>query len=115
MRYLVNGESATAAMTTEQPDPAAAAAMMEAVVIPSLEMLEGWERDGRILSGGILAGRRGVSMVIEADSHDEVNELIAQLPVWPTAQWEVTPLQSFSDRKKHDLGVIERLRGMAGG
>lgn len=115
MRYLVNGESATAAMMTEQPDPAAGAAMMEAVVIPSLEMLESWERDGRILSGGILAGRRGVSLVIEADSHSEVTELLAQLPVWTTAQWEITPLEPFGDRKKHDLGVIERLRGMAGG
>jgi hypothetical protein len=56
MLYLVIGE------TTGGPPPGMspqqAAQLLDTVVVPSLEMLAKWERDGRI-HGGSFVGRRG--------------------------------------------------------
>ena len=62
MRYLVIGEATGGASAMP---PQQAAQILDAVVVPSLEMLAKWEREGRI-NGGSFAGRRGGCMIIDA-------------------------------------------------
>jgi len=52
MRYLVIGEATGGASAMP---PQQAAQILDAVVVPSLEMLAKWEREGRI-NGGSFAG-----------------------------------------------------------
>ena len=63
MRFLAMGEDTGAAPMPPQQ----VAQMLDTVVVPSLEMLAKWEREGRI-HGGSLAGRRGGCMIIDAPS-----------------------------------------------
>lgn len=96
MRYLVIMESVSAA---EMPPPAESAAFIETIVVPSLQTLNDWEESGKI-RGGILSGRRGAAFIVDAASHEELSDLVQQLPVSATAEVEITPLDSFKHRFK---------------
>ena len=78
MRYLVIGEATGGASAMP---PQQAAQILDAVVVPSLEMLAKWEREGRI-NGGSFAGRRGGCMIIDAPSHEELADVLMTLPFW---------------------------------
>jgi hypothetical protein len=76
--------------------------VLEQMVIPGIEQLGQWEQEGRIHGGGYPAGRGGVFM-IDADSSEEVDHLVASLPHWPLLKVDVTPLISTSS-------LLERAR-----
>lgn len=108
MRYLVIMESVD---TGETPPPAEGAAFLETIVVPSLQMLKGWEDGGKI-RGGTLSGRRGVAFVVDAASHEELSDLVQQLPVWGTAEVEITPLDSFEHVIKTTGETVNMLKSM---
>ncbi|HXX39908.1 MAG TPA: muconolactone Delta-isomerase family protein [bacterium] len=107
MRYLVIGK-ATNFMAGMQPPQVAQ--MLDTLVLPSLEMLEKWEREGRI-HGGIFAGRRAHCMIIEAASNDELNELLPTLPFWGIMEWKITPLAAYEGTVKRTREMSQRLKG----
>jgi hypothetical protein len=76
------------------PAPAEQVAFLEAIVIPSLQALKASEDSGKIRGGG-LSGRRGVAFVVDAASNEELGDMLRLLPVWGTAEVDVTPLESF--------------------
>lgn len=110
MRYLVVGES-----TGVPPNvsPQQAAQMLDTVVMPSLEMLTKWEREGRI-HGGSFVGRRGGCMIIEAASNDELGDLLASLPFWGLQDWKITPLSSNEAATRRVRDMSQRLKSVAG-
>src|SRR5215208_7370458 len=65
------------------------------MIIPGIEQLTRWEQEGRIHGGAYTAGRGGVFM-IDADSSEEVDQLVASLPHWPLLKVDVQPLISNS-------------------
>ncbi len=69
--------------------PEAAVSYVEQVVIPSLEMIARWEQEGRVRAGGIFPGERAGALVMEADSAEEVGQLLGSLPFWGHMNWEV--------------------------
>jgi muconolactone D-isomerase len=73
----------------------------------TLERLDELEKQGRA-KGGIYSGRMGMCVVVDADSNEELNQLVISLPSFPTAQWEVIPLHSFA----HDLEITNRVLEM---
>jgi len=110
MRFLVTGEAkgAPANMPPQQ-----AAQMLETVVLPSLEMLTKWEREGRI-HGGSFAGRPGGCMIIDAASNDELADLLVSLPFWGLQDWKITPLSSNEAAAKRVRDMSQRLKSVAG-
>ncbi len=108
MRYLVTMETVD---TGEAPPPAEGAAFLEATVIPSLQAFKEWEDGGKI-RGGILGGRRGVAFVVDAASHEELGDMLRQLPVWGTAEVEITPLESFEHVVKTTGETVNMLKAM---
>ena len=107
MRYLVIGE--TTGPAPNMP-PQQLAQMLETVVVPSLEMLAKWEREGRI-HGGSFVGRRGGCMIIEAASNDELADLLMSLPFWGLQDWKITPLSSNESVVKRVHDMSQRLKG----
>ena len=87
---------------------------VEQAVIPSLEMLIQWEQEGRIRAGGTFPGERAGAMVIEADSAEEVGQLLGSLPFWGQMKWEVRALQSLSSTLERERGIIEQTRAALG-
>jgi hypothetical protein len=85
MRYLVIAEPTGAAPNVL---PQQLAQMLDSVVLPSLEMLAKWEREGRI-RGGSYAGRRGG--IIDAASNEELADLLMTLPFWASKTGQSRP------------------------
>lgn len=110
MRYLVIGE-ATGGPPPNMP-PQQMAQMLDTVVAPSLDMLAKWEREGRI-HGGNLVGRRGVCMIVDAASNEELSDLLMMLPLWGMADWQITPLSSHDGAAKRVREMSQRLKGAA--
>ncbi len=108
MRYLVTMETVDSG---EALSPAEQAAMLEATVIPSIQALKEMEAGGK-LRGGTLSGRRGAAFIIDAASNEELSDLLQQLPVWGTAEVEITPLDSFEHTAKVTGEAANMLKSM---
>ena len=78
--------------------------VMDQMVIPGIEKLAQWEEEGKIHGGGYAAARGGV-FVIEADSVEEVDQLVTSLPHWGLVKVDVQPLISHGT-------LLERARAM---
>ena len=79
--------------------------VVEQMVVPSIEQLSQWEQEGRIYGGGYTAARGGV-FIMEADSSEEVDQLVTSLPYWGLVKVEVKPLISTGE-------MVERARAMS--
>ena len=101
MRFLVTIDASDggAGMPPER-----LAQQVNQMIIPSLEKLAQWEDEGRIHGGGYAAARGGV-FVIDADSPEEVDQLVTSLPYWGIVKVEVKPLVPSSV-------VLERARAV---
>jgi muconolactone delta-isomerase len=110
MKYLVT-------MELGQPlpeNPEGLLRHVEGVVIPSHETLMKLEKEGKILAGGDMSGRRGSVMILEADSNAEVSQILATMPLWATQKTEVIPLETFEERQTMHRQLAERLKAAAG-
>ena len=83
---------------------------VENVVIPSHETLMMLEKEGTILAGGDMSGRRGSIMILEAASNAEVSRILAAMPLWATQKTDVVPLESFEERQAMHRQLAERLK-----
>jgi hypothetical protein len=81
-------------------------------VLPTVEALARMESGGKI-RGGVVAGARAAAFVLDADSHDEANQILMSLPNWGLSKVELTPLQSFETRLEHTRQALERLEAAA--
>ena len=66
-------------------------------ILPSLEALKDLKAKGKILAGGHPVGQRYIVMFMEAQSEDEVHELLKELPLSELGETEVTELKSFEE------------------
>lgn len=99
MRFLVtiDGSSVGVGMPPER-----IAQIREQMVVPGVEKLAQWEQEGKIHGGGF-TGARGSVFVIEADSVEEVDQLVTSLPHWGLAKVDVKPLITMSS-------MLDRIR-----
>ena len=99
MLFLVNidGSSVGVGMPPER-----VAQIREQMVVPGVERLAEWEQEGEIHGGGF-TGARGSVFVIEADSIEEVDQVVTSLPHWGLVKVDVKPLISMSH-------MLERIR-----
>ena len=87
------------------PPPEQMEALLETVGA-SMEVLDGLLRDGKIVAGGVPAGQKRHVFIVDAESNDEVTELVHSLPFWIAHRWEITPLESWS----HHLGFLRSMK-----
>jgi muconolactone D-isomerase len=57
--------------------------------------LMGYKQEGKILAGGIIAGKKGSYAIFDVQSIEELQGLIAQMPLFPYMECELTPLISY--------------------
>ena len=105
MRYLVTFESVEAGPLLP---PQQVPGLLRSVVFPTQEALAKLESEGKV-RGGVTAGARSGAFILDADSHDEANQIVQSLPAWGIVKMELTPLVSFETRREHDQQVLERL------
>jgi hypothetical protein len=76
-------------------------------VLPSLRLLLESNVHGRLLAGGMPAGSRDLTMIVDlkADaSHLVVREFLVSLPIFDYYDWQVTPLVTFEEMVKQIRG-----------
>src|SRR5215510_8172314 len=89
--------------------PEAGRAFIERVIFPTLARAEQLVAEGKILAGGVVAGRIALRFVVEADSTAEADQIVSSLPVWVVAESHVTPLIAFSERRAHVQQLLDQL------
>ncbi len=109
MKFLVIGENVD---TGPLLPPDQTADVIERTAVPSLKMLAEMEQQGTI-TGGVFAGERAGCAVVEADSAEELGQLLTSLPFWGLLKWNVRPLQSYMSAAERDQSVVDSLRAAA--
>jgi len=89
---------------------AGGAAFIEDYIFFSLEMCKKLQEEKKILAGGPMSGTIGMAMILQADSAQELDELIENLPIWPRMETTVIPLTSFEGRMAAVRPRLERLK-----
>ncbi len=66
-------------------------------ILPSLEALKDLQSRGKVLAGGHPVGQRYVVLFMEAESEEEVREMLKDLPLSGLGETTVTELKSFEE------------------
>ena len=93
--------------------PEGGRAFIEQVIFPTLARADELVAQGKILSGGVVAGRIALRFIVEAESSEDADRLVTSLPVWTVAETRITPLISFGERREHVQSLLERLSSAA--
>ena len=62
------------------------------LAIKESETVISYREKGKVLAGGILAGRKAGCGIFNVDSPEELHALVSQLPMFPFCEWEIIPL-----------------------
>ena len=110
MRFLVtiDGSGIGVGMPPER-----LAQVVDQMVLPSIEQLAQWEEEGRIHGGGYTAARGGAFMM-DTDSSEEVDRLVASLPYFPLVKVDVKSLVSTSALLERARAIRQRLQERVG-
>ncbi len=84
--------------------------VLENGIIPMFEQLAELKRKKKIIAGGLPVGSRRLVMMVEADSHEEVDNMLRDLVAWGVLKWKVTPLQPLDGRAEKERAVVRALR-----
>jgi len=95
--------------TGPPPTPETGRTFIERVIFPTLARAEELAAEKKIVSGGPVAGRIALRLMIEADSSEEVDRIVSSLPIWTHAEIRVTPLITFAERRSHVEELLKRL------
>ena len=110
MNYLVQLKLA------DRPrSPQEGIAFMEQMILPTLELCKKLEAEKKIVAGGPLSGAIALSLIVKAESAQELDALITSLPVWPLMETSVTPLGTFDGRMQAVRVRLEQLKIQGGG
>jgi muconolactone delta-isomerase len=109
MNYLVQLKLAS------QPDtPQEGIVFIEQFILPTLELCKRLEAEKKILAGGPVSGAVALSLIVSAESVQELDDLITSLPVWPRMETTVTPLTTFDARMQAIRVRLEQLKTQGG-
>jgi muconolactone delta-isomerase len=101
MRFLVTIDATDVGVETP---PERLAQVLDQMIVPSIEKLAQWEQEGRIHGGGF-TGARGNTFIVDAESSEEMDQLVTSLPHWSLVKVDVKPLIPHS-------ALLERVRAL---
>src|SRR5919107_5630871 len=76
--------------------------IVTAKILPSLDALKDLQSQGKVIAGGHPVGQRYVVLFMDAESEDEVRELLGELPLSELGDMHVTELKSFEELQDPD-------------
>jgi muconolactone delta-isomerase len=107
MKYLVQMKLAN---SSRPATPQEGIVFIEQVILPTLELCRKLEAEKRIIAGGPVSGSVALSLLVSAESAQEVDDLVTSLPVWPRMETTVTPLNSFEGRMQTVRARLDELK-----
>jgi muconolactone delta-isomerase len=109
MRFLVNIDASDVGVETP---PERLAQVIDQMIVPGVEKLAQLEQEGRIHGGGY-TGARGNAFIVDAESSEEVDQLVTSLPHWPVSKVDIKPLIPHSALLERVRAVRQRLQDRA--
>ena len=79
------------------------------VAVKQTETLTSYRQQGKVLAGGIMAGRKGGYAIFDVESSEELHRLVSQLPMNPFIETEITPLISYEHASESAKQVLASL------
>ncbi len=107
MQYLVQLRLSSASRPTSQKE---GISLIEEFILPTLELCKKLQEEKKILAGGPMSGAIALALIVNADSAQELDDLITSLPIWPRMETQVIPLSTFDARRRSLLTRLERLK-----
>jgi len=107
MQYMVHMRLANAGRPTTFED---GLTFIEQFILPTLELCKQLQTDHKILAGGPVSGAVALILIVNAESVQELDDLLTGLPVWPRMETEVTPLTTFDGRAMSLRPRLDRLK-----
>ena len=89
------------------PTPESGRAFIGQVIFPTLARAEQLVAEKKIVAGGPVAGRVALRLMIDADSLEQVDRVVSNLPLWTQAETRITPLITFAERRGHVQALLE--------
>jgi muconolactone delta-isomerase len=109
MNYLVQLK-----LANRPANPQEGMVFVEQFILPTLEHCKKLEAERKIVAGGPLSGAIALSLVLRAESAQEVDSVITSLPVWPLMETTVTPLSTFDVRMQAVRSRLQQLKAQGG-
>ncbi len=110
MNYLVQ-----LTLANRPAHPQEGIVFIEQFILPTLELCKKLEAEKKIVAGGPLSGAIALSLIVSAESVQELDDVITSLPVWPRMGTTVTPLTTFDGRMQAVRARLEQLKAQGGG
>ena len=73
------------------------AKIVREAILPSIEALIPLQMQGKLLTGGYLVGERSMIFVFEADSEEELREVLGGLPLSGAATTDIKQMRSIGE------------------
>jgi|SRR5215217_5452993 len=105
MQYLVVGSGGPGFASPEE-----AVEVLEQGILPTFDALMKLEEDNKILAGGLPIGDRAFVFIAEAESNQELDRMLREIPAWGMLQWEVSALQTFAGRADQEREIVEEFK-----
>ncbi|HET7208596.1 MAG TPA: muconolactone Delta-isomerase family protein [Terriglobales bacterium] len=109
MNYLVQLKLANRPANQQE-----GAVFIEQFILPTLELCKKLEAERKIVAGGPLSGAIALSLIVSAESVQELDKVITSLPVWPLMETTVTPLSTFDVRMQAVRARLQQLKAQGG-
>ena len=109
MNYLVQLK-----LANRPANPQEGVVFIEQFILPTLELCKKLESEKKIVAGGPLSGAIALSVIVSAESAQELDALITSLPVWPLMETTVTPLSTFDVRLQAVRARLQQLKSQGG-
>lgn len=65
------------------------------MAVQQTDSLKGYMDQGKILAGGVIAGRKGSYAIWNVESIEELQKYVTQLPMYPFGDYTFIPLISY--------------------
>ena len=70
------------------------------MAVQQTQSLKEYYEQGKILAGGIIAGRKGSYAIWDVDSIEELQKYVSQLSMFPFGDYEFIPLISYENAQE---------------
>jgi len=109
MNYLVHLELAERPATPQE-----GVTFIEQFILPTLELCKELVNRKKIIAGGPLSGAIALSLIVTAESAQELDDVVSSLPVWPRMETTITPLTTFDGRIQTVRARLAQLKTQGG-
>ena len=80
------------------------------LAIQEAETSINYKKQGKVLAGGTLVGRKAGCGIFNVDSPEELHALVAQMPMFPFCEWEIIPLIPTEVALERNLQALTSMR-----